>query len=381
MNLKKVLINNIIFAVYLSLSVFFLSSCYSCKRNCPNSGIHWNTESVSTMFKSVSEKEYWYPRFLELNTGQLICVFDTKIKDLDNKVMVAENINGTEKWKLLSTASFGNGDAANGHLIQLKNGHLLLAYRLINDSFKSIKVSISKDKAKTWKHLSTIITNSEGVWEPFMLQNPDDEILIFYANEKYRNSSPVYPQVIEMRRSYDNAQSWSPPVLVTAFEHSREGMPAVARLNDGTIMTVFEANCPPHPLVLMSVISKDNGNTWTPRKILYKPDKPGKRAAAPFLINTKNGRLFLSFQTDEDKLKTGELFCEMKVLESRDLGKTWGHKTKPFCVNKGFALWNTLIELPENQILAASSINKNYKGSEIKIIKGKIIRFDIQRPK
>jgi Neuraminidase (sialidase) len=349
-----------------------LTSCYSCKRQDRHSGIFWHCNTENALFKAGRKKEYWYPRLLRLKSGELFCVFDAKIENQDNKVMITKRIKGKQKWQKPTIVSFGKGQAANGHMIELENGNLLLAYRLVNNNKKTIKLSLSQDKGKTWQHISTVTSNNEGLWEPFLLNNRNNEIMIFYANEKYRNDETPYPQVIEMRRSFDNGVNWTKPEIVSKFKNSREGMPAVAKLDDKTIMTVFEANYPPHPLVIMYVISKDNGKTWGSRKLLYKPEKPGKRAAAPFIIKTKNSNLFVSFQTDEDKYATGELFCEMKVLESSDSGETWANETKPFCVKKGFALWNSLLELPGNRIMAASSVNVNYKGSEIRLIKGTI---------
>lgn len=350
-----------------------LTSCTHCKRQYLHSGTVWKDDSETVLFRAGKDKEYWYPRLIQLRTGELLCACDAKIGEQSNRVLVTKSTDGGHSWEYLSTASFGKGDAANGHMLQLENGELLLAYRLVDETNKTIKISKSNDKGKTWKHHSTVADNTKGLWEPFLFKSSSNEILIFYANEEYNDDNPAYPQVIEMRKSSNQGLTWSPPRIVSKSEHSRDGMPAVAELRDGSIILVIEANYPPHPLVLMQLKSMDNGRTWGDRKLLYKPAERGKRAAAPYVIQTETGPILVSFQTDEDKKQTGELVCEMKVIQSNDSGKSWGLHSKPFCINNGFALWNSLIELEDETIIAASSVNPRKKGSSIKIIRGMVV--------
>ncbi len=362
--------------IYILLLIA-LTSCTPCIRQYPYSGTAWHDNTETVLFRAGKDKEYWYPRLIQLRTGELLCACDAKIGEQGNRVLVTKSTDGGHNWEYLSTASFGKGDAANGHMLQLENGELLLAYRLVDETRKTIRISKSSDKGKTWKHHSTVAGNTKGLWEPFLFKNSSNEILIFYANEEYNEDNPAYPQVIEMRKSSDNGRTWSQPQIVSKSEHSRDGMPAVAGLRDGSIILVIEANYPPHPLVLMQLKSMDSGRTWTERKLLYKPAEKGKRAAAPYVIQTETGPILVSFQTDEDKKQTGELVCEMKVIQSNDSGKTWGQHSKPFCIDNGFALWNSLIELEDKTLIAASSVNSHNKGSSIRIIRG-IILFEKQ---
>ena len=101
------------------------------------------------------------------------------------------------------------------------------------------------------------------------------------------------------------------------------------------------------------------------------PETPLKRAAAPFVIQSQTGEIIVSFQTDEDKLQTGEQFCEAKVMTSSDNGLTWSRPTTVFSApDGGFALWNCLLQFDKKTIFAASSVGKRGYYTVIKIKKG-----------
>ena len=161
---------------------------------------------------------------------------------------------------LLSRASFGIGNAANGQLTRLPNGALLCTYRLVHEPDKILKVSGSSDQGQSWQPLSTIVSDPEGVWEPHILRKPDGQLLVFYARETAGNNY----QIIEMQRSDDNGATWHSPQTVCAGAQSRDGMPVPAILNTGEIMVVLEGWIEPgNPrMVLWSVRSPDGGDTW-----------------------------------------------------------------------------------------------------------------------
>ncbi len=90
--------------------------------------------------------------------------------------------------------------------------------------------------------------------------------------------------------------------MVATQGGSRDGMPSVAKLADGSLIAIFESfRAPSTPkFVVRTVQSKDGGLTWTNRPDLYVPVNASKNAGAPCIVALPDGRLVASFMTDED---------------------------------------------------------------------------------
>jgi len=295
----------------------------------------------------------WYPRLLRLRDGDLLCAYDTDEGASRTHVQISRSGDGGRTWEVLGRASSGMGHAANGQMVQLPDGAVLCAYRLVDGDAKSLRVARSGDGGRTWEHLSTVVSEPRGVWEPHMIPGAAGDLLLFHATEAHP------PQAIALRRSGDGGRSWGPEQVVAAHSRSRDGMPVVTRTPEGALVLVFEAqDVGMHPFVVRSITSTDDGRTWGPRRLVYEPAGPTKRASAPYVTTLPTGELLASFQTDEDRAGHGDGSCDMKTVRSADGGRTWGQPSAPFALDRGTATWNALFVLDARTVAAASSVHR-----------------------
>ena len=155
---------------------------------------------------------------------------------------------------------------------------------------------------------------------------------------------------------------------------SRDGMPGVVRLNGQELLVVFEAqDQPPFRFVIRGVRSSDLGRTWSAtRQLIYRPNNlvaAPWAAGAPSIIRLPDGRLMVSFQSDENNAfvagdrrrdpthsKYDYLWhTHFACVTSVDQGKSW---TAPVHLLGGPddpANWNALQVLNDGTVLALSN--------------------------
>ena len=114
---------------------------------------------------------------------------------------------------------------------------------------------------------------------------------------------------------------------------SRDGMPGINKMKDGTYVLVFEGTYRDrrYPLVtgnylkeyhafeILLSYSKD-GIIWSNPIEVYTPKNNLSKASAPYIVSTENNQLIISFQTDEDSLPNGvrgDIYSIMKVMISK----------------------------------------------------------------
>lgn len=328
--------------------------------------LNWDNASEQIVF-APSAGGTWYPRLLILSTGQWLCAYDTNEGVSGTCVRISRSTDSGKTWSSLSQASFGSGNSANGELIELPGGEILCAYRIVDGDVKTLKVSRSTDGGSTWQPLSTIISNTDGVWEPQIIRKTDGQLLVFYAQEGNVDGND---QVIEMQRSDDHGKSWHSPQVISRHPGSRDGMPVATQLSNGDILVVLEGHNVKRvgQFCTWSVRSTNGGRTWGPRRLVYAPDDSSRRAVAPYIVSVPNGPIFVSFQTDEDdksRLKLG-------VVSSTDNGKSWAVQPKPFQQNPaGEYSWNALHMEDPNTLIAVTAASGSGQ-RQIKLIKATV---------
>lgn len=262
-------------------------------------------------------------------------------------------------------------DLDNAFPLQLADGTVLAAYRRHDRKGHIFRIEVSSSSdGNQWAVQSTIATGTQGIWEPFLLPLPDGTVQVYYASEE-----GCYPdQRIEMRTSTDGGKSWGTPVTVAEKKGSRDGMPGVVRLNGQELLVVFEAQDePPFRFVIRGVRSSDLGRTWSAtRQLIYRPNNPVAApwaAGAPSIVRLPDGRLMVSFQSDENNAfvagdrRRDPTHSEYNYLwhthfayvTSVDQGKSW---TAPVHLLGGPddpANWNALQVLNDGTVLALSN--------------------------
>ncbi len=355
------------------LLITLLIFAYQLSSNCPcpaqNSWtINWDRSTETYVYHPQTGGAY-YPRLIKLANGNWLCVFDalTPGASTTDVLVYRSQDNGTT-WTYLSKASFGTGSAANGQITQLTNGDLLCTYRLVNEPVKTLKVSRSSNNGLTWQHLSTIIANTDGVWEPHIIQKPDNQLLVFYAQDQEYEGCD---QVIEMQRSDNNGLTWHSPQVISKQFGSRDGMPVPAILANGDLYVVLEGHDPNRQwqFCIWSVRSSNGGDTWGPRKLVYQPPSLDYYAAAPYTIECNPESILVSYQTNDVSAGVNR---QMGIVGSLDNGATWQSLPMPFIDQTNIRYsWNSLMSQATGQVVAATSIG-GVGPDSIKLVKGTV---------
>jgi len=314
-----------------------------------------------------------YPRLYELVGGTILLGFDHFRQGERNSIMVITSQDMQTWSEPVLIAQYDNLDVANVAFAQLPNGDILAAYRANDDVaneprranyYSSIRASVSRDNGESWQHHSIIVeeTGMGGVYEPhfgFLERNGEKVLAVFYANDSWNVVNQNSQQNIEFRFLEDEAAAtWSETFIASngIQTQSRDGMPVWDRLPGGGYVMVIEAtNEPGFPFVVQLTTSADGWDWSTPMRNIFVPQQQGKKAGAPYVVPLPDGRLAVSFQTDDGRQQTGDHNSRMNVIFSVDeTWETWTEPIVPFNVPEGTsANWGSVF-LWDGALYAAS---------------------------
>ena len=337
---------------------------------------------------------------------------------------------------------YPNYTCSNVDFFELKNHDIISSYRAIGNLSSSnpeiknnrkLSSSISHDCGETWENFGDIIDNFElalklgktkesaikaceeefkiGFFEPFV-EKINNNITVFYADDftimlmktisnktedNYR-AQTIYSQILDI-----NSQKWlserriiidgtlkkKPTGSEIKERISREGMPVINKMKDGTYILVFEGTYRDrryplltgdylkeyHAFEILLSYSKD-GIIWSNPVEIYTPKNNLSKASAPFVVSTEDNQIIISFQTDEDSLQNGhrgDLYSIMKVMISKpgiNIKNINKHSFYAICNSNnspinGTSIWNGMMII-QNFLYICSSDN-TIKYSEIPI--------------
>jgi hypothetical protein len=228
----------------------------------------------------------YYPRLLSLSGGGagIGAVLEAPTP-AQRRLLYLPRSPATGAWgapALIAAAAMdaaGSVDLANGALLQLPNGTLLCAFRHHDGVGAArvfrLQVAASQDAGRSWAPLATITSGPTGVWEPFLFLTAAGALRVAYAAELTNGGE----QDIVVRAGAGGGASWGPPLGALHSPLTRNGMPGVAALRDGSLLVVHEAfvgaACAVH-----SARSVDGGATWGQRQVVRAPALPA-RAGSP----------------------------------------------------------------------------------------------------
>ncbi|QKX58461.1 uncharacterized protein TRUGW13939_05585 [Talaromyces rugulosus] len=273
-----------------------------------------------------------YPRATYINNGTLLgCYTANRGTQIAINTVVSTDKGST--WSELG--SVANEDEAshglnNCYLHQLPDSdRILMAFRnhdrVGTHYVKHIMlVYYSDDNGKTWEYLSTVATTDttgNGIWEPFIMDTLDGDLMLFFSREKVTDGTDQDSSLI---RSNDAGKTWQNETTISGADiKKRDGMLGVARLAPGSenLIAVFESLMPNTGIT--SITSSDDGKTWNPeRGTVYESSKPSEAAPQVVLVGET---LVTSFATYEDDPSGAQ--ANVKVVTSTDGGVNWGQKT------------------------------------------------------
>jgi hypothetical protein len=255
-----------------------------------------------------------YIRMLELKDGSWLSVYTF----YDNNGYRLEAGGGTKlgfslsrdqgkTWEQISTLSHPSRDMDNGQLAFAENGDILLSCRSVRwqESYY-LPLYRSADGGRTWEFSSMIDETSghpgalgnpdKGLYEPHLYRLEDGRLAVMYANEKHVKRAPHFSQIISMKVSDDDGETWGDEIWVAwdpERPELRPGMPVWMRLKNGLYMVVFEVGDPsvkPEATFYIYYKTSKNGVDWEPGIGTLIPEQWG----GPYLEQLEDGRLLVS---------------------------------------------------------------------------------------
>ncbi|KAF7299990.1 Sialidase domain-containing protein [Mycena kentingensis (nom. inval.)] len=236
-----------------------------------------------------------YPRLTSLSDGSVLGSF-TAFSGSTKILTVTRSTDGARTFSAWGTISPpGRYDVSREFLLW---GWMYL-------SLSQITATISHDSGRTWSFLSQVdqrtrTATNNGLWEPFIRIARSGAIQVYYAAEN--NSGD---QDILMRSSTNNGLTWSGATTVAgATTTGRDGMPGCADYTasgQARVICIFETTEGTAPFfTVKSVISTNDGVSFSSRATVYVPTGSGHNAGAPQIVTTSAGTLVAGFMTDEE---------------------------------------------------------------------------------
>ena len=362
-----------------------------------------------------------YARVHRLNDGRLMMSYSASSNNYvkfssdngqtwseESTVVMRHFIEENEAGKAKVAASnpeFAQLSASNPY----KPGRIIFAcnYRPMNmdrnakddDKFASsvfpytIAIKTSDDNGRTWSAMRHVYKSEKwaenalrGCWEPFVLELPDGTVQIYFADETPYWKRGSKWQNISVIESKDGGSTWSAPRVVSQNGSHRDGMPVVMLL-DGMIYMAIETSeegTRLYPAVVRNTVwdnwktpvRKDSPDRFHPFRKSIKSDVA--YSGAPYIITTDNFIVY-SYQiadASDDKKDNDAQHAAMEVQvcpksEVQDGYFTGMRATsRPIDLDQWTenALWNSLSDLGNDEILAVSQYN-----GHVYIVRGKII--------
>jgi sialidase-1 len=165
----------------------------------------------------------------------------------DRLVGVCESKDDGETWRWLASIPIRPGDDVTNyhelHAVEAKDGTILVHIRNQNvaDNRETLQ-SESMNAGKTWSQPHSI-----GVWglPSYLLRLRDGLIVMTYGHRR----APLGNQV---RLSDDNGQTWSDAMMISADGTSTDlGYPSTVQLQDGSFLTVWYELMKSHPKAVL----------------------------------------------------------------------------------------------------------------------------------
>jgi sialidase-1 len=232
---------------------------------------------------------------------------------------------------VIAPATSENPRNTEADILVLRDGSLFVAWSEFyggarDDAPARISAARSKDGGRTWSPRFTLQENSgkANVMSVSLVRSRSGEVLFFYLQKNSRTDLKVW-----IRRSADDTQTWSDPVLVTPEDgYHVMNNARVIQLKSGRLLApvastqqVWTGNDNFRTVVYHS---DDDGRTWKRGRTALTAPKRG--AMEPGVIEMKDGRVMQIIRT-----QTGHIWRAF----SSDGGETWTEA----------APWN--IEAPE----------------------------------
>ena len=284
-----------------------------------NPKIQWNDSNIFVQSGG-------YARMTTLPDGRLACVYTGGgyVRYCTSEDDGVTWSSPTNVIRIEHTPTGQKMVLANANIVVMKDGSYMVAFRAhtggpvgeFSEFYSSIRYCISRDRGATWSEDITVIENDHvgpeftGFWEPHMLYIKDGVLAMYYAADCLGGPAEGYPFIDDIDKQqhivlhlYDEStECFGAPIIASnGIDHgSRDGMPSVCRLSDGSYAMVIESSImkPTHPFIVQLMLSED-GIKWSEPKNIWIPSGEGHYSGAPFVVTLPDGRIAVSFQATE----------------------------------------------------------------------------------
>ncbi|MEO5802951.1 MAG: sialidase family protein [Verrucomicrobiota bacterium] len=246
---------------------------------------------------------------------------------------------------MLAPATATHPRQSEGDILVLKDGFLLAAWTDFSGgghdhSSAVISAAKSKDGGRTWSAPFVFQENigKQNVMSVSFLRARSGEILFFFLEKNSATNLKVV-----MRRSRDEARTWSQPMIITPGPgYHIMNNARVIQLKTGRILCPisFGEDISKREWNLRNFIyfSDDNGRNWQRSKDIVECAKRG--AMEPGLIELKNGNVLQIIRTE-----LGQIYFSL----SKDGGNTWSKATPYGIVSPESP--STIARMPNGELL------------------------------
>ena len=274
----------------------------------------------------------------------------------------------------------------------------------------TISISVSDDNGNNWSETKHIYESgiwkedvTVGCWEPFVLELPDGTVQIYFADETPYYSLGSDWHNISVIESKDGGDTWEKVRVVSQNGACRDGMPVVAMHDDMLYLAIESTDYKGerlHPIVISNPIENNwkttvgNGSTCRFEPFQTSLKSEVVYSGSPYIITTDNyivysyqiadwwtppagltasQQLAQAKQNNDANHATMEVqVCPLKEVSGGYFRQKMRAPSRPFpydkSTGKDCAIWNSLCDLGNDEILAVSQ----YKNA-VYVVKGKIV--------
>lgn len=326
-----------------------------------------------------------YARMCELPDGNVACVYSA-----GGYIKYVTSSDGCKSWntptnviKIDKTPNGQSISLANANIAVMNNGDLMVAFRAhtagsgYTEFYSSIRFCISKDNGKTWSTDSIVAENihtgSEftGFWEPHMIYIKDGKLAMYYASDCIGGTAKDYPFVKSMTYQHiimhiydEQTGTFGAPIIASNGENhnSRDGMPVVCELSDGSYAMVIESSVMrgKYSFIIQLLLSQD-GITWSDPITVFSPTVNNNYAGAPFIVCLDDGRIAISCQATQDSGTSNSnsavhnstmnvivsnkpiTYADKNTINQNDFNKVFFNPITPAVINNWYAIWPAML--------------------------------------
>ena len=261
-----------------------------------------------------------YPRIISLKNGEIFMTYSSK-----SAISTDNGVNFTNPLTAVTTTAdpVEGKNLLKGNLtpIELPNGNVAVFYRAVaagNNYYSSIRYKIYNVISKTYGEEKIFLENynprndTTGLWEPTPYFTASGELYVYVSVDISGSASyngidsnydlvctGGYQNLVAFKCSVNGDEitvNGRQIVISGVNRKSRDGMNVITKLSDGSYAMVFEGTVNNNYRVFICY-SKDMLNFTAPQQVFYNTSYS---SGAPYVVTLPDGRIAVSYFTDED---------------------------------------------------------------------------------